>query len=127
MAASVSAFESSTSRLTTPYAAAASAVIGSPVKNISLTTLSGRAARKWLTPAVLYGTPSRTGVTANVAERAATTRSHVMASSQAPPQTPPSTAAITGNGAERTSWRNASSGFVQVSGSEPSTGSASMS
>ena len=113
--------------MTTPYDAAASAVIGSPVKNISFATFSGSAARKWLTPAVLYGTPSRTGVTAKVAERTATTRSHVIASSQAPPQTPPSTAAITGKGAERTACRKASSGLVHVSGSEPSTGSASMS
>ena len=50
-----------------------------------------------------------------------------MASSQAPPHTPPSTAAITGKGAARTSWSRDSSGFVQVSGSEPSTGRASMS
>ena len=43
------------------------------------------------------------GVTANVADLTATTRSHVIASSQAPPHTPPSTAAITGKGAALTS------------------------
>ncbi len=49
-------------------------------------------------PAVLYGTPSLAGVSANVASGVAMTRSQVIASSQAPPQTLPSIMAMTGRG-----------------------------
>ena len=43
-----------------------------------------------------YGTPGFAGVSAKVAPSAATTRSQLMTSSQAPPQTLPSTIARTG-------------------------------
>ena len=81
-----------------PRRSARSADIGLAVKAISCTMRIGAALRKVTMPLRLYGTPSLAGVTANVTSGAATIRSQANTASQAPPQTPPSSMAITGAG-----------------------------
>ena len=97
--------------------------MGSPEKAISLSRLKGMRFMKVSSPVTLYGTESLAGVMARVTSGAAMMRSQLRANSQAPPQTLPSTRAMTGEGKSsmrRTSMRSES---LHPRGSRPPRGS----
>ncbi len=108
---------SSASECTMPKPCARSAVIGSAVKNMALTTCSGSERAKISTPAGKYGTPSLAGVMAKLADRTATIRSHATTRLQAAPHTVPSTAATTGAGSSGIPAITASTGLSHSAGS----------
>ena len=86
------------------------------MKSISLTMWRGRTPRKCVSPAALYDIPIFAGVMAKVAAGVPTSRSQVMARSQEPPQTLPSTIPMTGTRVTADTMKKPFKRDVQVKG-----------